>query len=123
PDGSSRRQLDRRRHRSAGRSVRRAPHRSRRILTLGGRALRSPHHPYPSSPIGRGGNKEESLLVFLPSLPLGERGRGSEGFAGLIGYPRIGRMCRSVTSAVRSSESAFTAAAATSSGWRKRSGS
>src|SRR5262245_9250098 len=35
-----------------------------------------PHLPYPSSPQGRGGNKQEALLVFLPSLSLGERGAG-----------------------------------------------
>src|SRR5262245_60501155 len=39
-----------------------------------------PHLPDPSSPRGRGGDKEEALLVFLPSLPREERGAGgSEG--------------------------------------------
>src|SRR6185295_7506342 len=55
--------------------------RSRRCLPFQRRRAAGPHLPYPSSPRGRGGNKEEALLsrVFLPSLPRGERGRGSEG--------------------------------------------
>src|SRR6185295_18823277 len=53
--------------------------RSRRLRKLQRLRAAGPHLPYPSSPLGRGGNKEEALLVFLPSLPRGERGRGSEG--------------------------------------------
>ena len=46
------------------------------------RALRSPHLPRPSSPRGRGGRKTFLFLALFPSLPLGERGQGSEGFGG-----------------------------------------
>src|SRR6185295_3460237 len=35
----------------------------------------APHLPYPSSPLGRGGNKKEAFLGLSP-LSLGERGAG-----------------------------------------------
>src|SRR6185295_8943866 len=52
------------------------------------RALRSPPSPSPSLPRGREGNKAKKgtslrcFLFFLPPLPLGEEGRGGEGFGG-----------------------------------------
>src|SRR6185295_17035096 len=56
--------------------------RSRRCLQIQRRRAAGPHLPYPSSPRGRGGIKKKhasSVAAFLPSLPRGERGRGSEG--------------------------------------------
>src|SRR6185295_15680318 len=52
---------------------------SARFLPFSVAAPPAPHLPYPSSPRGRGGDKKEALFGLLPSLPRGERGRGSEG--------------------------------------------
>src|SRR6185295_17672339 len=65
-----------------GRAVRArhlTPSRSRRCLRFRGcRAGGPPHLPYPSSPLGRGGDKKENLVSELlsPLSPSGREGPG-----------------------------------------------
>src|SRR6185295_7107289 len=51
-------------------------------VNLSGICPPKPSLPWPLSPGGREGNKTKKRNAFLPPLPLGEEGRGGEGFGG-----------------------------------------